>query len=243
MAPSIAFSVISSIVPLTLVAVATLAYLYGDAAGIARARLAIHTYLPQLQVLLTQNLDAAVKYRGLSGVIGLASLIWAGKNLFTSLIYALNRAFGISHYRWFLWDILIAIAIVPLVGVSVVVAAAIPIATTFIVQFAGLESLRWPSQVLSYVSSLLLMFVVFALLYAFLPNRRAQWGPVLVGSATSSIGYTLAQIAFAIYTGYATAAFAIYGALSSAFALLLWLYYSTVMFLYGAFVSAAWEEE
>lgn len=243
MAPSIAFSIISSVVPLTLVAVATLAFLYGDAAGIARIRLAIHDYLPQLQVLLTQNLDAVIRYRGLSRFIGIASLIWAGKNLFMSLIYALNRAFGISDYRWFLWNILIALGVVPLVGVAVVIATTVPVAMTLIVQFTGFEWLRGLPQIASYVTSLLLIFVVFALMYAFLPNHKPRWRSIFIGAATSSIGHTLAQIAFAIFTGYATSAFAIYGALSAVFALILWLYYSAVVFLYGAFVSAAWEQE
>jgi membrane protein len=243
MAPSIAFSIISSAVPVTLVAVATMASLFGDAAGIAHVRESIHEYAPQLQTLLTQNLDAVVQYRGLSGAIGILSLIWAGKNLFTSLIYALNRAFGVSESRWFLWDILIAVAIVPLVGVAVLIATLAPVVVTLAVQFAHLQWLAWLPQIGTYASSLGVIFFVFALLYGLLPNRKTRWPAVFAGAAAAAIGYTLAQIAFAKYTSYVTSVFAIYGALSAVFALILWLYYGTVLFLFGAFVSAAWEKE
>ncbi len=243
MAPSIAYNIISSAVPVTLVAVATLAFIYGDSEGIERVRQGIHVYVPQMQTLLTQNLNAAVRYRGLSGIIGLLSLIWAGKNLFGALIYALNRAFDISKYRFFVWDIAIAIIMVPLVGIVVVLATAVPVAITLVVQLLRLEWLRWIPQIASYAASLLLIFFVFTFLYAYLPNRKPCWPAILIGSSVSSVGYVLAQIAFAVYTSYAASAFAIYGALSAVFGLLLWLYYSSVVFLFGAFVSAAWEYE
>ena len=243
MAPAIAYNVLFASIPLTLVGVAVLASIYGDDVSIARAKVAIHEYAPQIEDLVTQNLQVIVRYRGLTGVLGFLALIWSGKNLFQALIYALNRALGISRYRHFVWDIIIAIALVPAVGVVLIVATALPVVITLFVQFAHLESLRWLPQIASYATSLALVFVVAALLYAYLPNRRPAWKPVLIGAAVSAVGYSLAQIAFAVYTSYAAYAFAIYGALSALFVLLLWLDYIGMIFLFGAFVSAAWESE
>jgi membrane protein len=243
MAPAIAFNVLFAAIPLTLVAVAILAFIYGDEVGISDARRAIADYAPQFQGLLTQNLDAIVRYRGISGTLGLLALVWSGKNVFQALIYALHRALGISRYRFFIWDIVIALVLVPLVGVAFIIATALPVLITLFVQFARLESLRWFPQIASYATSLALVFVVMALLYAYLPNRRPSWPPVLAGATVAAIGYSLAQIAFAAYTSYAASAFQLYGALSAFFALLLWLDYIGMIFLFGAFVSAAWELE
>ena len=243
MAPAIAYNVLFASIPLTLVGVAVLAFLYGDDASIARAKVAIHEYVPQIEDLVTANLQIIVRYRGLTGTLSFLALIWSGNNLFQALIYALNRALGISRYRHFVWDIIIAIALVPAVGVLLIVATALPVVITLFVQFAHLESLRWFPQIASYATSLALVFVVAALLYAYLPNRRPAWRPVLVGAAVAAVGYSLAQIAFAVYTSYAAYAFAIYGALSALFVLLIWLDYIGMIFLFGAFVSAAWESE
>ncbi len=243
MAPAIAYNVLFAAIPLTLVAVAVLAFIYGDDEGLRRGRAAIDEYAPQLRDLLAQNLEAVVRYRGITGVIGLVTLIWSGKNVFQSLIYALNRALGISRYRFFVWDIIIAIVLVPLVGVAFVIATAVPVVITLFVQFAGLESLRWVPQIVSYAGSLAVVFVVMALLYAYLPNRWPSWKPVVAGATVAAVGYSLAQIAFAVYTSYAAYAFRIYGALSALFVLLLWLDYIGMVFLFGAFVSAALEEE
>lgn len=243
MAPAIAYNVLFASIPLTLVAVAILASVYGSAEGLNRARLAIADYAPQFETLVTQNLTAIVQYRGITGFLGAAALVWSSKNVFQALIYALNRALGISRYRFFLWDIVIALVLVPVVGVAFIVATALPVVITLFVQFAGLESLRWFPQIASYAASLALIFVVMALLYAYLPNRRPSWRPVCAGAAVAAIGYSVAQIAFATYTSYAASAFKIYGALSAIFVLLIWLDYIGMIFLFGAFVSAAWEAE
>ena len=189
------------------------------------------------------NLDAIVRYRGFSGAIGLIGLIWSGKNLFQALTYALNRSLGITRFRHIVWDVAIALVLVPFAGVVLIVATVLPIIITLIVQFAGLEYLRWVPQIASYAASALLVFFVSAFLYGYLPNRRPRWGSVIPGALTCAVGYSLAQIAFAVYTTYASYAFQIYGALSALWVLLLWLDLIGVVFLFGAHVSAAWERD
>jgi len=243
MSQAIAFTALFSLVPLTLVGVSMLAFVYGSDVGVARANAAIQAYVPALGDLLSNNVDAVVKFRGLSGIIGLLGLVWSGKNLFQALTYALNRSLGITRYRHIVWDVAIALTLVPVAGVVLIVATVLPVVITLFVQFAGLESLRWAPQIASYSASAGLVFVASAFLYAYLPNRRPRWGAVVPGALTCAIGYSVAQIAFAVYTTYAANAFQIYGALSALFVLLLWLDLIGVVFLFGAFVSAAWEKD
>jgi len=243
MAPAIAFNALFAAIPLLLVAASVAAFVYGTNEGLERAYDAVALYAPQLHDLVANNLDAIVRYKGISGAIGLIALAWSGKNLFQALTYALNRSVGVQQYRFFIWDIIIALVLVPIAGVVLIVATALPVVITLIVQFAGLESLRWVPQIASYAGSSLLVFILCALLYAYLPNRRTTWPPVLVGALVTAVGYTLLQVAFAAYTTYAAYAFRVYGALSALFVLLLWLNYTGIVFLFGAFVSAAYERE
>src|SRR4030081_344454 len=97
MAQAIAFSALFALVPLSLVAVSMLAFIYGTAEGLARANAAIGIYVPALGDLLSNNLAAVVRYRGVSGAIGLVGLLGSGKNLFQALTYALNRSLGITR--------------------------------------------------------------------------------------------------------------------------------------------------
>ncbi|HEX3463309.1 MAG TPA: YihY/virulence factor BrkB family protein [Candidatus Elarobacter sp.] len=243
MSQAIAYTALFSLVPLTLLAVSMMAFIYGTDEGMARANAVIQAYAPALGDLLSTNIDAVVKFRGISGIVGLIGLIWSGKNLFQALTYALNRSLGITRYRHIVWDITIALTLVPFAGVVLIAATVLPVVITLIVQFARLESLRWIPQITSYATSAALVFIVSAVLYAYLPNRRPRWGAVVPGALTCAIGYSIAQIAFAVYTTYAANAFQIYGALSALFVLLLWMDLIGVVFLFGAFVSAAWEKD
>jgi membrane protein len=240
---AIAFTALFALVPLTLVAVAGLSFLYGTDEGVTEAHKVIQLYAPQLQELLAKNLDDVVRYRTLSGILGLLGLIWSGKGLFQALTYALNRSLGITRYRHIIWDVAIALVLVPAAGVVLIVATVLPVVITLIVQFARLESLRWAPQIASYAASALLVFVVSALLYAYLPNRKPKWSAVIPGAIVTAFGYSIAQIGFAVYTTYAATSFAIYGGLSTLFVLLLWLDIIGAVFLFGAHVSAAWEKD
>ena len=84
------------------------------------------------------------------------------------------------------------------------------------------------------------VFVLALLVYSYLPNRRASLRFGIPGAIVTAIGYSIAQVAFGIYTAHANL-FQIYGTLSAIFALMLWVYYVCVIFLYGAHVSAQWE--
>lgn len=243
MSQAIAFTAVFALVPLSLVAVAMLAFIYGTDEGMARANAAIGIYVPALGDLLSSNLAAVVRYRGFSGAIGLIGLIWSGKNLFQALTYALNRSLGVTRYRHFVWDVAIALVLVPAAGVVLIVATVLPVVITLVVQFTELDSLRWVPQIASYAGSAALVLIVSAFMYAYLPNRRTKWSAVWPGALTCAIGYSIAQIAFAVYTTYAAYAFQIYGALSALFVLLLWLDLIGVVFLFGAHVSAAWQKD
>ncbi len=192
-AQAIAFTALFALVPLTLVAVAMLAFIYGTDEGIARAHAVIETYVPQIGALVAGNLDAIVRYRGISGAIGIVGLIWSGKNLFQALTFGLNRSLGITRYRHYVWDVLLALVLVPFAGVVLIVATVLPVAITLVVQFAGLEALRWAPQIASYAGSATLVFVVAALLYYYLPNHRARWRVVVPGALVCAVGYSFGR--------------------------------------------------
>ena len=239
LAQAVAFNAIFAAIPLSLVIVAMFGYIYGTDEGSARALDTIDRVAPQIYDLVSSNLPSVVHYRGISGLIGLAGLVWSAKNVFGAVSYGLDRSLGIPS-RHFLIEMIIAIVLVPIIGIVLIVATAVPLVITYIVRFAGFPYLRALPQIGSYVFSLGFVFVVATLVYTFLPNRRANWTFGIPGAVVTAIGYAIAQVAFAIYTAH-TNFLQIYGTLSAIFAVMLWVYFICVIFLYGAHVSAQWE--
>ena len=81
--------------------------------------------------------------------------------------------------------------------------------------------------------SIMLGTGLVALMYRYLPARRLAWRHVLTGALVTALLFHLGRWAIGLYLGRATQPTA-YGAAASFAALLLWLYYSAQIFLFGA---------
>jgi membrane protein len=86
---------------------------------------------------------------------------------------------------------------------------------------------------LDLVLSLLLVAGLFALIYRYMPARRLPWRVVLCGGALTAALFYIGRWAIGLYLAHSTQPTA-FGAAASFAALLLWLYYSAQIFLFGA---------
>jgi membrane protein len=102
-------------------------------------------------------------------------------------------------------------------------------------------SARWDSSafgatgllIADFVLSVVIFTVLFAMLYKWLPNVRIAWPDVWTGALTTSVLFNLGRLAIGAYLGRSATASA-YAAAGSVLVLLLWLYYSAQIFLFGA---------
>ncbi len=86
---------------------------------------------------------------------------------------------------------------------------------------------------LDLLSSLLLISGLFALIYRYMPVRRLPWNVVLGGGLLTAGLFYVGRWAIGLYLAHSTQPTA-FGAAASFAALLLWLYYSAQIFLFGA---------
>jgi membrane protein len=239
LAQALAYNAIFALIPLALLGVTAFGFIYGTQAGQDRLLSAIDDVAPALHDLLAENIKSAVQFRGISGAIAVVALVWSGKNLFQALAFALNRALGVPAGRPLVHDIALSIVMLPIMGILLLLSTLGPPIVTFL----GRIGLGFPAlaQITTFGVSTLLVFIIVAALYTFLPNRLVPWYFGIPGAAFTALTYEIAQIAFTIFTTRANL-FHIYGALSTVFALLLWFYLMGVVFLYGAELCAIWHE-
>lgn len=81
--------------------------------------------------------------------------------------------------------------------------------------------------------SLLLVSGLFALIYRYMPSRRLPWRMVFWGGLVTAVLFDAGRWIVGLYLAHSTEPSA-YGAASSFAALLLWLYYTSQIFLFGA---------
>src|SRR5438132_7289728 len=74
---------------------------------------------------------------------------------------------------------------------------------------------------------------LFAMIYKFLPDVRIEWRDVWIGAALTSILFTIGKFLIGLYLG-SSGVTSAYGAAGSLIMVLLWVYYSSLIFLLGA---------
>jgi membrane protein len=87
--------------------------------------------------------------------------------------------------------------------------------------------------ILDFVATLVLVSMLFALIYRYMPARRTPWRVVIAGGVLTALLFNVGRWAISLYLAHSTQPSA-YGAAASFAALLLWLYYTAQIFLFGA---------
>ncbi|HET9106227.1 MAG TPA: YihY/virulence factor BrkB family protein [Steroidobacteraceae bacterium] len=95
--------------------------------------------------------------------------------------------------------------------------------------------LRWTNSLISFS----LAGLLFATVYKVLPSVRLGWKDVAVGALITAVLFTVGKYAIGLYLGSSTVA-STYGAAGSVIVMLLWVYYSAQVFLFGAELTRAY---
>ena len=100
----------------------------------------------------------------------------------------------------------------------------------------GGSLITMPSPVLEGLNAVITFLAtvfLFALIYRLIPDVRVEWREVAMGSVVTAVLFGIGRFLIGLYLGKAGVA-SPYGAAGSLVALLVWLYYSAQIFLYGA---------
>ena len=89
--------------------------------------------------------------------------------------------------------------------------------------------------------SFILVTIWFSMLFKFLPDGRLPWKIVIAGAAFTSFLFTMGKILLKWLLSYSNMQ-TVYGASTSSVLLLLFVFYSSFIFYYGACFTRAWAE-
>jgi membrane protein len=159
------------------------------------------------------------------------NLIWEVQPTPTGGVWA--SLWAVLKQRLFSLALVFALAFLLLV--SLVISTALASAAAL---FQGSEQTLL-SRLLELGVSLLVLTGVFALLFKYVPDAQIRWRDVWLGGVGSAVFSTLGKTALGYYIGQASIGSA-YGAAGSLVVLLVWVYYSALIFFFGAEFTQAW---
>jgi Ca2+-transporting ATPase len=190
-----------------------------------------------MQRLVFVTISGMIEGRGRAGAAALLILIWVASQCFSTLIYATNRAWGVSLDDW--WR-------VPLRSLALLGAAAgvLPaeMAASALTRLTSSFLPGWASGAESLLLALSVQFLALVLFYRLAPRRPTRFADVWAAAMIAAILLRAVESAFVVYLVFFGASNAVYGVFGGIMALLLWIYISGCIFIYGACLCAARSE-
>lgn len=238
LAATIAFWSFFSIFPLLIGVLSLAGYLLESAQLQSRIYEVVNDLFPGSAVLVRDNLEAVVHYRGTLTWVGIGGLLWTSAKGFGAITRAVNRALDAKPTHFYLLlearyvFMAFAVSILMITSISITVAIEIVLHPSLLSRL-GLGSVEIP-RLQGWTLSLLLVFLIFALIYKLAPYVNVQWHQVLPGALLAALLFELVKSAFVLYLDRVAHFEAMYGSLSSIIALLLWLYLSALILILGA---------
>lgn len=240
---ALAYYTIFSMVPLLIVIIAIIGLVFGQEAAQSAIMDQISSLIgPQSAAAIKDMIQRADQPSSgiISTIIGTVTLLMGAAGFFGQLKDALNTVWGIEPKEgrgiWgFLKDNLLSFATLLGTGFLLLVSLILSTALAAMGKWFG-NLLPLPEMVLQ-TFNVLLSFVVitglFALIFKVLPDARIAWSDVWIGAALTSGLFTIGKFAIELYLGKSNVGSS-YGAAGSLVLVLVWVYYSVQILLYGA---------
>ena len=173
-------------------------------------------------------------------IIGIALALFGASGVFGQLQDALNTVWGVKAkpglgIKGFLRARVLSFGMVAGVCFLLLVSLALE---GLLKGFSRYVQSRLPGGIVLATSIYLLFDIVivillFGMIFKYLPDVKVRWRDVWLGAAITALLFAIGKWALGLYLGSGAAASA-YGAASSLITLLLWIYYSSQILLFGA---------
>ncbi|MSQ41769.1 MAG: YihY/virulence factor BrkB family protein [Dehalococcoidia bacterium] len=243
MAAAISYFALFSLFPLTLLAVSIFGIVLRNAAVQGRVLQAIVDLLPIEATSIESSLRAVAHLGPTLTVVSLAGALWTAGALSAAVRHSLDVAFDARRGRPYLRGKLIDYALLP--GLGLLLLASFALTAAWRVAQARADALPWLGGELRWLWDLgaltlpaLISFAMFLFLYWLLPNTKVRVQDAWPGALLAALGFEALKHGFATYLAYFAAYNVVYGSLGGVIALLLWIYLSANILLFGAEVAA-----
>lgn len=233
----IAFNILLNLIPLILLLTAFAGiYLSGYLDVLSRIQFYLSDVAPALDPNITENLIAIIQARSISGIVGFGALILFSAWIFRSLRIALSIVFKMEKKRGIIKGF--AIDILMLLIAEILLLANMGI-SSYIIVIQNLQgklfttiapAMQW---ILKYLLPFIIAFFMFFLVYKITPPRKIRFISAIRAALFAGILWEFAKHVFEWYVIHIAEYSTIYGPLSTAIVFILWIYYSSAIFIIG----------
>lgn len=242
LASGLAFNFLVCFIPLLIVLLSILGFfLHSSQEVLNYVRGYIEKMLPYASPRLSENILNLIRDRKLIGMIGFLGLLWTASRLFASIRTVLDKSLEIEtphgYFKGKLFDLLMVFIIGVFFMLSMVLTGLVDILRTFPerIGVAAPQFLRFSGggPLISVGAGYLFSMLMFFFLFRFSPSRRPGNRSAFFASLIIAGFWDLAKFLFRLYVDLINNFTAVYGSLGLLVVFILWVYYSSLIFVFG----------
>jgi membrane protein len=242
----IASALLLCLIPLLLLVLALIGtYLFTDQEVLNRISEYLKDMFPSLDPKIRKNILEIVQDRQTVGILGMGGFLWTSTWVFSSLGSALNIIFRVEKDRSLLRGKAVDFFMLFLAGTILLMTMAL---SSVITLFHG-YLFKFPLNIgfifhpiLKYLIPFLFTFCMFFLIYKIAPNKRIHSVIALKATFVASILWEVAKQLFGWYILHLGRFSVLYGSLSALAIFLIWIYYTSAIFLFGGEIASLLEQ-
>ena len=243
LAAALSYYTVFSIAPLLVIAIAVAGFVFGADAAQGRVAQEIKGLVGDQGAQFVQTAIQKTNQTGggvLATILGVVTLLIGATAAFIELQDSLNMVWKVkpkpgAPIKSFIRDRLISSGLVLAIGFLLLVSLLISAGLSALQDYLGriLSIPPFILQLVNIVISLGVIFVMFSLLFRFLPDVDISWRDVWIGALATTILFVAGRFLISLYLGHGSVG-STYGAAGSMAILLVWVYYSAQILFLGA---------
>lgn len=243
MGAALAFYTLFSLAPVLIILVSAIGLFFGKKEAQGEMILQFQSLMGTQASTFIETIIRGSNHEALGvigTVFGTGAILLGASGAFNELQDALNKIWKVQSPKTGFWLTAIRQRMFSLglvVATSFLLLTSLLISAVLAAVEGALDSIYPLSTIVLEVLNFLLSFAVggalFALIFRVIPDIEISWRDVRMGAVVTSMLFTLGKVAIGFYLGHSALA-SEYGAAASLVILLIWIYYSAQIVLFGA---------
>lgn len=243
LAAALSYYAIFAIAPLFIIGIAIAGYVYSEKAVQGQIVDQIRGVIGDEGADIVQTMIAGARNTS-AGVVATAlsvlALFFGASGVFIQLQYTLNVIWDVERKPGggiigMIKDRLFAVIMVIAVGIIIIAlmfgSSVMWTLTGYFKHILPMPAVFW--QIFNYLVNFILLTPVFALILKVVPDVKIGWREVWVGAAITALLFSVGQLLIGLYLGHSSFTSS-YGIAGAVLLLLVWIYYSAQIFMFGA---------
>jgi membrane protein len=262
LASGLTFSVVAAAIPFLFILVSVISFTLeaaAEAAGVQPIEQLRH-YLDAIVPVLSGSLEVSTEHnlpeeviegvfssRSQIGLIGFVAFVWLSTRLFGSVrailreIFDLRQSRGLIQGKIFDAQMVLVSTVLVILNIGITIVFNLVKARGFEIVGLSAEQMGFAERVSAWFTALAFIFLLFLLLYKYVPARRVPWRMALTAAAFTAVCWELLKVAFAFYLTRLASYQSIYGGITTLAVVVVWFYYLSIVFVLGAEVAQVYE--